>query len=43
MTDEESSEQSSKGEPQIISPKGIASTEAFGTPTVWQTYKFAPE
>jgi hypothetical protein len=32
-----------KGRTQTISPEGIASTVVFGIPTVWLTYRFAPE
>ena len=31
------------GKAQTISPEGIASAVVFGTPTVWQNYRFAPE
>jgi hypothetical protein len=31
------------GKTQTISPEGITSAAAFGTPTIWQTYRFAPE
>lgn len=33
----------SKGPTQTIRPSSIPSEEAFGTPTIWQTYSFAPE
>jgi hypothetical protein len=31
------------GQPQIIRPTSIPSAEAFGTPTIWLSYCFAPE
>jgi hypothetical protein len=36
-------DQTEKGETQIIAPTGIASAEAVGAPTVWLSYRFAPE
>jgi len=32
-----------QGQPQVIRPASIPSAEAFGTPTIWLTYSFAPE
>ena len=33
----------SNGSTQVIRPSSIPSDEAFGMPTIWQTYSFAPE
>lgn len=32
-----------KPAPQVVGPSSIPSAEAFGTPTLWSTYSFAPE
>lgn len=32
-----------RGQPQIIRPPSIPSAEAFGMPTIWLSYCFAPE
>lgn len=34
---------STKGKDQVVYASSIPSAEAFGTPTVWQSYSFAPE
>ena len=36
-------DQTKKGEPQVIGLTGIPSAEAVGEPTVWLSYGFAPE